>query len=84
MEKLFNVKDIMERYGCSRQTAIRYIQKLEHLEKPYAVRESVLREWELSRTVRPPEVVRAEMVRRRFLRKEGANGRVWKGIEGTA
>ena len=69
MERLFNVKDIMARYGCSRQTAIRYIQKLEHMEKPYAVRASVLEAWERSRTVRPPEVIRAEMLREKLKRR---------------
>ena len=69
MEKILSVKDIMERYECSRQTAIRYIQKLEHMEKPYAVRASVIEAWERSRTVRPPEVIRAEMLQARLKRR---------------
>ncbi len=50
MEKLLSVRDIMERYGCSRETARVYMRKMEHMEKPLRVRESVLRIWELERT----------------------------------
>ena len=66
MERLLSVADLMDRYQCSRQTAIRYMQKMEHLEKPYMVRESVLAAWERDRTVKPPEVIRAEMMRARM------------------
>ena len=69
MERLLSVKDLMDRYGCSRQTAVRYMQKLEHLEKPYQIRESVLMAWERERTVRPPEVIRAEMLRAKVMRR---------------
>ena len=69
MERLYSVKDLMLRYGCSRQTAIRYMQKMEHQEKPYMVRQSVLEAWERNRTVNPPEVVRAEMVRQKLMRR---------------
>ena len=69
MERLLSVKDLMERYQCSRQTAIRYMQKVEHQENPYMVRASVLEAWERERTVRPPEVVRAEMRRQKMMRR---------------
>ena len=69
MEKLFSVKDIMERYQCSRQTAVRYMQKLEHMERPYMVRASVLEAWERERTVKPAEVIRAEMMRTKLMRR---------------
>lgn len=69
MERLLSVADLMNRYQCSRQTAIRYIQKMEHMEKPYMVRASVLEAWERERTVRPPEVVRAEMMRAKLQRR---------------
>lgn len=69
MERLLSVADLMDRYQCSRQTAIRYMQKMEHLEKPYMVRESVLAAWERDRTVKPPEVIRAEMMRARMQRR---------------
>ena len=68
MEKLLSVSDLMDRYQCSRQTAIRYMQKLEHMEKPYMIRSSVLEAWERSRTVVPPEVIRAEMMRQKLAR----------------
>ena len=68
MEKLYSVPDLMARYQCSRQTAIRYLQTMEHLEKPYMVRESVLQDWERSRTVRPPAAIRADMMRNRLRR----------------
>lgn len=69
MERLLSVADLMVRYQCSRQTAIRYIQKMEHMEKPYMVRASVLEAWERERTVRPAEVVRAEMMRAKLQRR---------------
>ena len=69
MERLLSVQDLMERYQCSRQTAIRYMQKLEHMEKPYMVRETVLAAWERERTVKPPEVIRAEMMRAKLQRR---------------
>lgn len=69
MERLLSVSDIMDRYQCSRQTAIRYMQKMEHMEKPYMVRASVLEAWERSRTVQPPEVIRAEMMREKMMRR---------------
>ena len=69
MERLFSVKDVMERYQCSRQTAIRYMQKLEHMERPYMIRASVLEAWERERTVKPAEVIRAEMMRTRMMRR---------------
>ena len=69
MEKLLSVADIMARYQCSRQTAIRYMQRMEHMERPYMVRETVLAAWERERTVKPPEVIRAEMMRQKMARR---------------
>lgn len=69
MERLLSVKDMMERYQCSRQTAIRYMQQMEHQEKPYMVRQSVVEAWDRSRTVNPPEQIRAEMRRQKVLRR---------------
>ena len=69
MERLYNVADIMARYGCSRQTAVRYMRRMEHQEKPYRVTEKALKAWEQSRTVNPPEVIRAEMRRQKLMRR---------------
>ena len=69
MERLLSVHDLMERYQCSRQTAIRYIRKMEHQERPYMVTEKALRAWEQSRTVNPPELIRAEMRRQKVMRR---------------
>ena len=69
MERLLTVNDIMERYGKSRQTAIRYIKQMEHQEKPYAVTEAAVRRWDASRTVNPPALIRAEMRRQRALKR---------------
>ena len=69
MDAIMTVKNIMDRYGCSRQTAVRYIQSMEHMEKPYAVRVAVLEQWERDRTVRPPEAVRRDMIRERIKRR---------------
>lgn len=69
MERLLSVKDMMDRYQCSRQTAIRYIQRMEHQEKPYMVRKSVVEAWDRSRTVNSPEAIRAEMRRQKLMRR---------------
>ena len=69
MERLLSVQDLMARYQCSRQTAIRYMQKMEHMEKPYMVRETVLAAWERERTVKPPEVIRAEMMKAKLAKR---------------
>ena len=69
MEKLLSVADLMDRYQCSRQTAIRYMQKMEHMEKPYMVRASVLEAWERERTVRPAAEIRAEMMRAKLAKR---------------
>ena len=69
MERLFSVKDMMDRYQCSRQTAIRYMQQMEHQERPYMVRASVLEAWDRSRTVQPASVIRTEMMRAKLQRR---------------
>lgn len=72
MEKLYSVADIMQRYGKSRATAIRYMKQMKHQERPYMVTESALRAWDESRTVNPPELIRAEMRRRKMMRRLSA------------
>ena len=69
MERLLSVKAMMERYGCSRQTAIRYMRQMEHQERPYMVRQSVVEAWDRSRTVNPPDQIRAEMRRQKIMRR---------------
>ena len=69
MERLLSVKDMMERYQCSRQTAIRYMQKMEHQEKPYMVKASTVEAWDRSRTVRPAQEIRREMMMNRLKRR---------------
>lgn len=69
MDRLLSVADLMARYQCSRQTAIRHMQKMEHMEKPYMVTEKALTAYERSRTVRPPEVVRREMLMNKMRRR---------------
>lgn len=71
MEKLLSVNDLMDRYQCSRQTAIRYLREMEHMEKPYMVRASVLEAWERSKTVRPREAIRTELMKNRLRRQAG-------------
>lgn len=65
MEKLYSPKEIAERYGCSVDTARDYMRRMEHMEKPLRVRESVLRAWECERTRQAGDVCRAEAKRRR-------------------
>lgn len=62
MDRLLSVPDIMARYQCSRQTAVRHIKRMEHLERPYMVTEKALAAYERSRTVNPPELIRAAMM----------------------
>ena len=61
MERLITVSDVMERYGCSRQTARRYIRQcVPHMEKPLAATETAFCEWEDGRTVVPVFLSRKE------------------------
>lgn len=69
MERLLNVADMMARYQCSRQTAARYMRKMEHQEKPLRVTEKAVSAWERSRTVRPAEEIRREMMAARMARR---------------
>jgi len=69
MERLLSVHDIMARYQCSRQTAIRHIQRMEHMERPYMVTERALAAYEHSRTVAPPELIRAAMMREKMRKR---------------
>jgi len=69
MERLFSVKDLMDRYQCSRQTAVRHIKRMEHMEKPLMVRQSVLEADERKRTVKPPAEIRTEMMRAKLARR---------------
>lgn len=60
MDKLVTVADVADRYGCSRQTARKYIRECKpHLEKPLAVTEQAFREWEAVRTVGRPVTTRS-------------------------
>ena len=69
MEKLLSVADIMNRYQCSRQTAVRHIKRMEHMEKPLMVTEKAVTAYERRKTVRPPEVIRSEMMEERIRRR---------------
>jgi hypothetical protein len=51
MERLLRVKDIMERYGCSENTARTYMRKMVHTEHPLTVTMAALANWESQRTV---------------------------------
>ncbi|MBR4352664.1 MAG: HTH domain-containing protein [Bacteroidales bacterium] len=69
MERLLSVRDLMDRYQCSRQTAVRHIKRMEHMEKPLMVRASVLEADERERTVKPAAVIREEMMRAKLMRR---------------
>lgn len=52
MEKLITVKDVSERYGCSRQTARKYMRQCNpHMENPLTVPAYAFEKWEQSRVV---------------------------------
>lgn len=56
MEKLITVSDVRDRYGCSRQTARKYIRQCNpHMEKPLATPKWAFEEWERSRMVTDEE-----------------------------
>ena len=57
MERLLRASDIAERYGCTAQTARRYIRQMAHYENPLTVSEKSLREWENRRLSLPPEPI---------------------------
>ena len=69
MERLLSVQQMMDRYDCSRQTAIRYMKQMEHQTKPYMVTERAVTEWDKSRTVRPAKVIRQEMMMQKLQRR---------------
>jgi uncharacterized protein YjcR len=69
MERLLKVKDIMERYGCSENTARTYMRKMVHTEHPLTVSAAALAAWESARTVsNEPEIGKAiKIINRRSL-----------------
>ena len=55
MERLVTVSDVKERYGCSRQTARKYLRQCNpHMEKPLAAPKWAFDEWESKRVVEEP------------------------------
>ena len=55
MEKLLSAKDIMERYGCKKDTAYKYMRQMPHMENPLRVTVAALMSWEMQRTREPGE-----------------------------
>ena len=53
MERLLNVRDIRERYGCSNPTARKYLRQMFHYENPLKAPMWALDEWEKSRERAP-------------------------------
>ena len=63
MERLVTVKDVSERYGCSMQTARKYIrQMMPHMESPLSATVTAFREWEEKRTVCPVSTRHTEQI----------------------
>ena len=58
MERLYMVADICTRYQCKAATA-----EMVHMEKPLAVTERAITDWERRRTY-PPERVTRELMRK--------------------
>ena len=61
MDRLITVKDMVERYGCSRPTARKYLRQMYHLENPLVAPEWAFREWEQNRD-RMPAGISAERI----------------------
>ena len=70
MEKLITTRDVMERYGCTRQTARKYIRQCNpYMEKPLATFDWAFAAWENGRLIsdngkhiRPLKVFHTERV----------------------
>lgn len=61
MERLFTVKDMKERYGCSNPTARKYLRQCNpHTEDPLTAPVWAVEEWENSRISVPVGTVRIE------------------------
>ena len=71
MEKLVTVKDVSERYGCSRPTARKYIRQMFHYESPLAAPRWAFDEWERNRERMPTNDRRSAAIHHRH-----ENGRV--------
>ena len=54
LSEIFKPQDIANRYGCSVRTARRYMRQMRHTENPLTVTEQAIRDWDLMRTVYPP------------------------------
>ena len=63
MKRLLAAKDIAERYGVSVETAMRYMRKMEHMERPLRVTEEAVEAWEISRTYEPQRSIREKPAR---------------------
>jgi len=64
MERIWNTKQIQERYGVSLQSARNYIRRIDgHLENPLGVYESDLQRWENGRRVGRPATMRVPRTR---------------------
>jgi uncharacterized protein YjcR len=62
MERLLNVSDIAERYGCSPKTARKYLRQMFHYENPLAAPQWAFDEWEQSRERMPDGITGARYV----------------------
>lgn len=71
MERLITVKDMAERYGCSMQTARKYLRQMFHYETPLTAPAWALMEWEQSREALP-----ADRKRRADVLQRKTTGRV--------
>ena len=67
---LVTVPYMMERYGCSRPTAVKYIRQMKpHMEKPWTATPEALKEWEDSRTIYPDGTSKKE--KERITKRQG-------------
>ena len=65
MERLVNVRDMRERYGCSNPTARKYLRQVfPHMENPLVAPMWAVLEWEASRTVLPASINRIRFITR--------------------
>ena len=72
MERLVTVRDMCERYGCSLQTARKYLRQMFHYENPLAAPRWAFDEWEKNREAMPSGISNA---RRMNILQRKENGR---------
>ena len=71
---MVTVKDMAQRYGCSKPTARKYLRQMFHYEEPLAAPMWAFNEWERSRERMPEGISREQQLV--IAQRQKTNGRV--------